>query len=166
MSMPKDRRIVCRPQAACKAHAQDSGSRPSAVTAGSAAPALGLLQQLLPSRAGSASSTQGARTASPRLPPIADLTRARPGPFATPYAHRGPRHPTPAARRGAGAHPAPSPDPQPPRPGGGKGPRPSRARRCPRLGAPPRRPRSPRPDPARRPARRPAARSARPRDPV
>lgn len=39
MSLPKDHGIVCRPHPACKARAQNSGSRPSAGTAGSAAPA-------------------------------------------------------------------------------------------------------------------------------
>lgn len=76
--MPEDHGIVCKPETACKARAQDSGSRPSAVTVGSATPSVpGLREQQLPFRAGSAC-TQGDRPASP-APPAASGPRAGPG---------------------------------------------------------------------------------------
>lgn len=77
--MPMDHGIVCRPEMPCKAHAPDSGSRPSAVAVGAATP----VRQGCPS-ARAVPAPQGDRSPSPRLGPLEDLAWARAGPPAAP----------------------------------------------------------------------------------
>lgn len=144
--MPMDHGIVCRPEMPCKAHAPDSGSRPSAVAVGAATP---VRRGCGSSRCPSARALSAHRTTALRARASGRWRTSRgPGPGHPPPTHNlwGPRDPTPEERRGAGTHAVPSFGPQPPRPSDGRGPRPSGARRCPWQGAL-RGPGSPRPIP-------------------